>query len=149
MGEQDGLGWQRLARLKIGGIAGEIHSLWPRVPIVVAGPRGTKKSFDALLDTGFDGALSISRRDVELLDLRFLSDRIMVLADGTEHDSAVFAGRVYFAGEWREVPIMDSGDDAMVGLQLVYGARLTLDVVLDGDVDLDFLSDRRLNWDLA
>ena len=115
----------------------------------MAGPNGAAISYDALLDTGFNAVVSIGERDVEELDLRFLGEHTMVLADGTECDSAVFAGLVHFAGEWREVPIIVSGDDAMVGLQLIYGARLMLDVVLDGDVDLEFLSDRRLSWDLG
>ena len=73
----------------------------------------------------------------------------MVLADGSEHDCAVFAGRILFVGEWREVPIMTSGDEALIGMQLIYGSRLTLDVFLDGDVDLEFVGDRRLTWDLT
>ena len=135
--------------MKIGGIAGEIQSLSARVPIVVAGPEGAAKSYDALLDTGFDGAVSISWRDAEDLGLRFFRDHVIVLADGTERGAAIFAGRVRFADEWREVPITVSGDDAVVGMQLIYGARLTLDVFLDGDVDLEFVGDRRLMWDLS
>ena len=56
---------------------------------------------------------------------------------------------VLFAGEWRDVPITVSADVALVGMQLIYGARLTLDVFLDGDIDLEFMTDRRIRWDLS
>ncbi len=107
------------------------------------------KSYDALLDTGFDSVMSVDRRDAGELGLRYIGDKVEILADGSEHSSQVFAGRVLFAGEWRDVPITASGVGASVGMQLIYGARLTLDVFLDGDVDLEFVGDRRLAWDLS
>ncbi len=135
--------------MKIGGISGDIASLSPRVPIVVAGSNGTKKSFNALLDTGFDGVVSISREESEELGIRRLGEHRSVLADGTVRIAPIFAGRVLFVGEWRDVPITTSGDVALIGMQLIYGSRLTLDVFLDGDVDSEFVGDRRLTWDLT
>ena len=135
--------------MNIGGIYGEIESLSPRVQIVVSGPDGDSLSMEAVLDTGFNGVVSISPRDAETLRLKYLGQDKLVLADGTVRECAIFAGRVLFAGEWRDVPITTTGDVALVGMQLIYGARLTLDVFLDGDIDLEFMTDRRIRWDLS
>ena len=135
--------------MKIGEITGQIDGLSPRVAITVTGNGDSPKSYSALLDTGFDGALSIGLADASELGLRFIRDQVVVLADGSEKVSSLFAGKVYFAGDWREVPVNATGDDATIGMQLLYGASIRVDVVLNGDVHYELLNEPRLRWHLG
>ena len=135
--------------MKIGEVSGEIDGLSPRVPIFVTGEDDSAKSYCALLDTGFDGALSIGLADASELGLRFIRDQVVILADGSEKITSLFAGEVYFAGQWREVPVNATGDDSTVGMQLLYGASIRINVMLNGDIDYEFLDEPLLRWQLG
>ena len=42
-----------------------------------------------------------------------------------------------------------TGDDATIGMQLLYGASIGVDVVLNGEVHYELLNEPRLRWHLG
>ena len=77
------------------------------------------------------------------LALPYIRNETRYLADGAISSAPVFAANVHFADEWRQVPIHGMGDVALVGMQLLWAARFTVDVVIDGPVSLEFFGNRR------
>ena len=99
----------------------------PRVEIEVEGSRGTVQ-VSALLDSGFDGDVSLPIGVAIQLGLE-LQDVITVeLADGSLSDELVFAGYLLDQGQERRVSVLlTRSEEALLGLGLLRGCRVILD----------------------
>ena len=99
----------------------------PRVEIEVKGSRAIV-SVTALLDTGFDGELSLPIGVAMQLGLELRDIITVELADGTLSDELVFAGYLIDEGQEREVSILlTHSQDALLGTGLLRGRRVVLD----------------------
>jgi predicted aspartyl protease len=91
---------------------------YPRVNVTVTGAR-RKVTLPALVDTGFDGYLSLPIRIAVDLGLELIASFSIELADGTVlEDQPVFSGRGCLdRGRPREIEIVLTGcEEALVGL---------------------------------
>ena len=64
------------------------------------------------------------------------------LADGTLRSFDVFRAEVNWAGTPREVPVSVLGDEALVGMKLLAGCRLTIIIEVGGVVEIVPLSNQ-------
>jgi len=64
------------------------------------------------------------------------------LADGTLRSFDVFRAEVDWAGTPREVPVSVLGDEALVGMKLLAGCRLTIIIEVGGVVEIVPLSNQ-------
>lgn len=101
--------------------------------LTVRGPQA-QEEIEAVVDTGFTGFLTLPPPLVAMLDLPFRRLGRAVLADGSETLFEVHEAEVI----WDESPrrdFVDAADtDPLVGMALLDGHELTVQVVNGGDV---------------
>lgn len=104
-----------------------------------------EEEIEALLDTGFTEHLVLPQDIVSRLGLALQGVEEAVLADGSRVALDVYRARVLWDAEIRDVQILASGEgDALVGMSLLHGHEVRLDVVEGGSVVIERLSRSRL-----
>ncbi len=111
------------------------------IRLAVSGPGNVRQEVEAVLDTGFNGFLTLSKSVIQALGLASAGSRRATLAD-----NSVVALNVYFATvEWleadREVLVLEAEGGALVGMSLLYGSRVLMNVVEGGDVVIQAVRD--------
>ena len=93
----------------------------------------------AIIDTGFDGELSLPSNFIKRLKLQRIGEMPVILGDGSTVDLDVYLAKVLWHGAAREVDVLRTDGDALVGMALLKDNRLTLDIVTDGAVTIEAL----------
>ncbi len=62
------------------------------------------------------------------------------MADGELSVMNAYAGRVLWHERPRDVVVIQSEDTAMIGMNLIWGSRVTLEARTDGDVSIEELT---------
>lgn len=118
-------------------ITGQVnHALEAIIPLQLVTSDGDFHDCSVLLDTGFDGELLLPIRLIQPLGWRQRGRRTAVLADGTRTTFAVYRGTIRWNGVDRPTQVLESPGEAIIGMRLPKGSRLTIDVIEDGDVSL-------------
>ena len=92
---------------------------------------------EAIIDTGFTGVLTLPGNLIDRLGLPRIGELPITLGDGNETDVGLYLGIVSWHGEERIVQVLRTDGKPLVGMSLLYGSRLTLDVVTDGSVTIE------------
>lgn len=95
---------------------------------------------EVVIDTGFDGYLTLPGDLINRLGLRQAGRRYAILGDGNTVALELYRAKVLWHAEEREVPVLRTDGGPLVGMALLKGNRVILDVVTDGDVRIDILS---------
>ena len=109
------------------------------IRLPVRGEDTRADTVDAIIDTGFAGYLTLPTRLVTDLDLTFAGATRAVLADGSEVQLAVFEAVVVWDDQERRVLALATRGSALVGMSLLSGSRVTLDVHAGGLVTVEAL----------
>jgi len=107
------------------------------VSLSLEGPSGQQRATNAVIDTGFTGYLALPAEQVSQLGLRFLGARIGVLADGRPAVLNAFRAVVEWHGERRSVPALEVQGSALLGMALLHGSRMTMDIVENGPLQIE------------
>ncbi len=99
-----------------------------------------REKIEVVIDTGFTGHLLLPNNFINRLNLRHAGRRYGILGDGTTAAFQLYRAKVLWHGEEREVPVLGARSGALVGMSLLHGSRLTLDVVTNGNVTIAPLS---------
>jgi clan AA aspartic protease len=91
---------------------------------------------DVIVDTGFNGWLSLPPDAIVELNLRWKRGGRAILGDGSECVFNVYEAVVVWDGELRMIPVDEADSDPLVGMSLMEGYQLTIQVAEDGDVEL-------------
>lgn len=110
------------------------------IQLRVQGPEGPPHEITAIVDTGFNGWLTLPKDLITSLRLPFRGSGRATLADGREILFDTFEGTVFWDGRPRQVSIQASDSDPLVGMGLLYGYELNIHVVEGGDVVIRNLS---------
>jgi clan AA aspartic protease len=106
--------------------------------LTVLGPDQRQHAVDAVLDTGFNGFLTLSSHVVRTLRLPlrlpFVGHRRATLGDGSIVVLDLYLATVLWHEQAREVLVLQADGGPLVGMALLYGSRVVLHVVDDGDV---------------
>jgi clan AA aspartic protease len=105
-----------------------------RIPLTVGGPTGSAQELEAVIDTGFDGALSLPAAQIAALRLPWRRRGRALLADGHESVFDVYEATVLWDGAPRRVPVDAADIDPLVGMRLLRGYELTVQAVVGGQV---------------
>lgn len=105
--------------------------------ILVRGPSGQEQSVDTLIDTGFNGYLTLPSPVVAALRLVYHSQTLATLADGQITSLRKFAPSVNWDGLSRDVMVLEADGEPLLGMSLLYGSRVTLDVIDGGSVTVE------------
>ena len=116
-------------------IAGRVSpKLEAVVAVTVRGRNRTVAALRCVVDTGFDGCLCVSSEQVAGLDLAPVGTQPVVLGDGSEARLKLFEAIVEWHGQLVPVPVLEVEGGALLGMALLHGSQLTMDVVDDGAV---------------
>lgn len=108
----------------------------PTVRLRLTGPAGRSEEIIAVIDTGFNGALSVPPTLAAWLALEKEETSKVRLADGVIHLFDRYHVQVLWGGQPRDVLAFAMGDDPLVGMALLRGHRLTIDAVDGGAVTI-------------
>ena len=109
------------------------------VPIEVVGSNGQHYSTEAVLDTGFDGYLSLPADIIQRLMLEPEPPVIVTLADGQQVGWRAWDGQVLWHGHVRNILILESDETPLLGMELLEGSQLTIQVRIGGNVLIEEL----------
>ena len=107
------------------------------VPVRVVGPGGRSLVGEAVVDTGFTGHLTLAPADAAHLGLDFREWNECLLADGSVVLLPVFRASVDWNGGETPVFIVGAEGGPLLGMSLLLGSHLGLDVVDGGDVTIE------------
>ena len=104
------------------------------VIIPLLGPAGQSREVAAVVDTGFNGYLTLPPTLVADLGLPVVGEGEAILADGSEAAFDVYGVSVVWDGQPRYVEVAAVGIDALVGMMLLDGHSLFVEVADGGRV---------------
>ena len=103
----------------------------------VLGPDGRSETLPAVIDTGFSGFITLPPELIAQMGLTFAGPDRFVLADGNEALFRAFGVTVVWNGQPRRVLAHEANTDALIGMALLHGSRLTMDIVENGPLRLE------------
>jgi predicted aspartyl protease len=106
------------------------------VRLRLRGPGGVETDVDAIIDSGFTASLTLPMTTVTALALTRQSGGTAVLGDGTVSQFDIFAAEVAWDGIWRSVLVSAVGNEALMGMRLLAGHTLRIDVIPGGIVEI-------------
>ena len=109
------------------------------IPIRVRGPGGQEAEFEAVIDTGFNGFLTLSTELVEELALPFAGSATAALGDGNQVYLDLFEVTVLWDGQERSAIVVATGGGELIGMSLLVGNRVILEVEKGGSVIVEAL----------
>jgi len=109
------------------------------LPLVVSNANGKKQVVEAVIDTGFNGFLTLPSIIITTLNLSWTASDIVTLGDGSETIFDLYASNVIWDGQYREVDVAESETEPLIGMALLYGYRLQIDTIEGGLVKIEML----------
>lgn len=121
-------------------VSGAVQAREAVVPISIGGRDGSPYVFDAVLDTGFTGTLALPAGMIERARTVPLRPIRVTLANGEQYACAAYAVAVHWHGEQLTRRVYAMGDRPLIGMGLLTGSRLVVDVTEGGEVLIEPLS---------
>jgi len=121
-------------------ITGEVnvhHEATIRLPVRDAD--GREQAVEAILDTGFNGSLTLPPAVIAALGLPWRSRGLVILANGTEDQCDIYVATVIWDGTPRNILVEAAETDPLVGMALLYGHDVRMQVVQGGRVSIEAL----------
>lgn len=95
---------------------------------------------DAIVDTGFNGWLSLSPELIIELNLTWKRRGRAILGDGSECVFDVYEAVVNWDGALLTIPVDEADSEPLIGMLLMEGYQLTVHVFEGGRVELNKLN---------
>ena len=110
------------------------------MPLSLEDSTGAVQPCLSVLDTGFTGYVVLPPAIVRQLGLANRGRRRITLADGTTQMQNAYTASVVWHGERHVVRVFEIGDRPLIGMRLLAGSRVTLDVIDGGAVTIEPLA---------
>lgn len=117
-------------------ITGAVKSAEARVRLKATGPRGRGQEIEAVIDSGYTGALTLPPTLITMLGLRWQSVERATLADGSTCVFQVYVGKLVWDGKVRTILVDEADTDPLVGMRLLRGHELKMQVRARGKVTI-------------
>jgi clan AA aspartic protease len=108
----------------------------PIIPLSICGSDGKVYTQDAIVDTGFNGWLSLPPDLIAQLDLKWKRRGRAILGDGSECVFNVYEAVLVWDGNFLTIPIDEADSEPLVGMSLMEGYQLMVQVFEGGPVEL-------------
>ena len=116
-------------------ILGNVNALKQAViSLDLRGPQGHTERVDAIIDTGYDGYLTVTPDIVARLQFPFRETRAYELGSGDLIDFPVHNARIIWDGQAKEIATVVTDGGILVGMSLLTGFTLFMDVIDGGAV---------------
>jgi len=112
------------------------------IRLTVRGPEGQEQEIDAVIDTGFDGILTLPPSLIATLGLVWRRRGRALLADGSESLFDIYETIVIWDGKPRRIAVDEADIDPLVGMSLLYGYELIVQAIQGGTVIIQPLPQR-------
>jgi clan AA aspartic protease len=109
------------------------------ISLVVTNEDRQTKLITAVIDTGYTGFLSLPSQVITELNLPWTGIDRGTLGDGSEVTFEIYAAKVIWDGEYRDIPINEAETDPLVGMSLLYGYDLHIHNIEGGSVTIKLL----------
>jgi len=102
----------------------------------VRGRGGLEQEVRAVVDTGFNGYLTLPGSLVSALGLSYHSQVVVTLGDGSDQVLRQYEATVVWNRQERDVLVLAAEGGSLVGMAMLYGHDVFLNVVADGRVTI-------------
>ena len=106
------------------------------VALTLQGPQGKARDIEAVIDTGYNGFLTLSTALVTELELPFITTGRANLANDEEVEFGIHEARVLWDGQARDVEAAVAGSTPLIGIRLLDRHNLTIEVEVGGRVNI-------------
>jgi clan AA aspartic protease len=121
-------------------ITGIVQADEGRIRLKVKGPRGREQEIEAVIDTGYTASLTLPPVVIAALGLHWRSVDRCMLADGSVSRFDVYQARVVWDGKVRHVLVDETDSDPLVGMRLLRGHELKMQVRARGKITIKRLA---------
>ena len=108
----------------------------PIIRISIYSTNGQLYERDAVVDTGFNGWLSLPSDLVVILGLPWQRRGRAILADGSESIFDIYEATILWDDQPVTIPIDEADSDPLIGMSLMEGYELTIQIVDSGIVTI-------------
>ena len=108
----------------------------PTIQLVVLGQDRKKRSIDVLIDTGFTGFLTLPAAVLVSLNLHPYRREEGIIGDGSTCIFEIYRGFIEWDGNVRSIDINESETIPLIGMSLLYGYRMELDIIEGGTITI-------------
>lgn len=112
----------------------------PIIPLSIRRSDGKIFMQDAIIDTGFNGWLSLPPDLIAKLNLRWKRRGRAILGDGSECVFNVYEAIVDWDGTLLTIPVDEADSEPLIGMLLMEGYQLTMQVFEGGQIKLHEVS---------
>jgi clan AA aspartic protease len=123
-------------------IEGIVQGREPLIRLTIRGFRGRRQEIAAVVDTGYTGWLTLPPTVIGALNLRWRSFGRGTLADGSVSLFDVYQAKVLWDGRVRAVFVDEFDATPLVGMALLQGCELKMQVRAQGKVTIKRLPRR-------
>jgi clan AA aspartic protease len=109
------------------------------VRLLVRGPTGRQQRIKTVIDTGFDNWLTLPPALITALRLPWVQRGHAILADGSTVLFDIYEGTVVWDRRKRRIPVYELGGTPLIGMALLEGYELTVQVRKRGKVAIQAL----------
>jgi clan AA aspartic protease len=118
----------------ITGVVNARHEATIRVPVQDA--NGREQEIEAIIDTGFNGSLTLPSSVIATLGLPWRTRGNAILANGSEDQFDIYAATVTWDGTPRNILVEAADTDPLVGTALLSGYDVYIQMVAGGSVTI-------------
>jgi clan AA aspartic protease len=107
--------------------------------VVVGNSNRQLQVIDTVIDTGFNGFLSLPSAIITALNLPWSGSDFVTLGDGSETYFDLYTATVIWDGKYQEIDVAESETEPLLGTALLYKYRLQVDNIEGGKVKIEAL----------
>lgn len=109
------------------------------IQLAVRGAHGQQETIEAVIDTGFRGSLTLPPMLITALGLPWLGRQRAMLGDGSVRFFDVYAATIVWDGQVRTVETDVTDTEPLLGMSLLAGHEVRIQVVDGGTVTIEAL----------
>jgi predicted aspartyl protease len=118
-------------------IYGVVTNNQATIPKSLRGADGAEITVDGFLDTGFSRYLILHPTLIGEMCWQRVGERQVEFANGERRWLQVYNGRVYWNDNWRKVEVMAAESEPLIGMALLAGHNVNMDVIADGRIIIE------------
>ena len=118
-------------------ISGTVVGLQAKINLMLCPPGQSNVEIECVVDTGFEGALTLPPDVIVALKLPYITRISANLADDSNVMTRLHLATIIWQGVGREVIVLAMGRRPLIGTALIEDHHLSIDFCEDGSVIID------------